>query len=784
MMLAAQIGTAQSLAELQKAFRNPPPDARIMVRWWWFGPCATKAELEREMRFMKEGGIGGFEVQPVYPQALDGNYPYLSDEFIDALRFTALKARELGLRMDLTLGSGWPYGGPNVPITEAAGKLRHSTSAPTIAEGEKLIAEFPGSFFISSRTRQKVKRAAVGAEGYVLDHYDRAALDHYLKTTGARLMEAFRGGAPVPHAIFCDSLEVFGSDWTGDFLEQFQKRRGYDLKPHLPELLGEPNDQNGAVRVDWGRTLTELAEENFLTPLREWAHKHGTLLRCQAYGCPPVALSSNALVDLPEGEGAQWNSFSSTRWATSAGHLYGRPVISSETWTWLHSPAFRATPLDIKAEADRHFLQGVNQLVGHGFPYSPESAGKPGWAFYAAAALNQNNPWWIVMPDVTLYLQRISSLLRQGKPVNDVAIYVPTDDARAGFTLGRISVNRAAEDMEISQVIPRVLAQGYNFDLIDDGAIEKVGIPYPVLVLPAAKRIPEATRRKIEAYRSKGGIVVDSDVSGLSKLYPPDIVMSPAAPDIGFVHRRTASADIFFIANTSNRRQRTQMAFSHVKRTHSELWDPFTCERGLMNLVWDLEPYGSRVLVFSNEPAAASRLDALYPKVADISTGWKVTIGERTVTMDKLTSWTDNPATRFFSGTALYEKTVKIPPLGRVHLDFGEGTALLESGRKGPGMQALLDGPVREAAVVYVNAKRAGSVWHPPYSVEITKLVHPGENTIRIVVANTAINEWAGRPPTDYTALNAKYGERATPQDVTNLKPVPSGILGTIRLVQ
>src|SRR6476620_9412609 len=104
---------AAPIDDLQRSFLNPPDDSRIMMRWWWFGPAVTKPQIEREMRLMKEGGIGGFEIQPVYPVALDdGNLktlPYLSDQFIDALKFTNDKARELGLRMDLTVGSGWPY---------------------------------------------------------------------------------------------------------------------------------------------------------------------------------------------------------------------------------------------------------------------------------------------------------------------------------------------------------------------------------------------------------------------------------------------------------------------------------------------------------------------------------------------------------------------------------------------------------------------------------------------------------------------------------------------------
>src|SRR5262249_14264328 len=217
--------------DLEKSLKSPPDDARIMMRWWWFGPSVTKPEIEREMRLMKHGGIGGFEVQPVYPLALDDpaagikNLPFLSDGFIQALRFASEKARELGLRMDLTLGSGWPYGGPQVPISQAAGMLRvervkvdeksPSVPVPAIASGEKLIACFLASmqgqtiaaytpvpdsdfkggavrlpsslqgsnqllFFISSRTGMQVKRPAVGAEGFVLDHYDRVAVENYL----------------------------------------------------------------------------------------------------------------------------------------------------------------------------------------------------------------------------------------------------------------------------------------------------------------------------------------------------------------------------------------------------------------------------------------------------------------------------------------------------------------------------------------------------------------------------------------------------------------------------
>ena len=407
--ITSSIGHSQSagtLDELRQSFVTPPADARIMMRWWWFGPAVTKTQIERELQTMREGGIGGVEVQPVYPISLDDpargikTLPFLSDEFIDHLRFAASKARELGLRMDLTVGSGWPYGGPQVGIEQAASKLRVERTAvppsgrvpvPSVGAGEQLIATFvapdrskiadaievsdirdgvvqfpagaPGSrealFFIASRTGMMVKRPAVGAEGFVLSHYDRAALDGYLKNVGDRLLQAF--GSQPPYAVFCDSLEVYESDWTPDFLEQFRTRRGYDLKPHLPALAVE-GPTTAALRHDWAQTLTELLNERFVSPMQEWAHRNQTRFRLQGYGTPPAMLSTNSRVDLPEGEGAQWKTLSATRWASSASHIYARPVTSSETWTWLHSPVFRATPLDMTSKWVNQFSAGFSRL--------------------------------------------------------------------------------------------------------------------------------------------------------------------------------------------------------------------------------------------------------------------------------------------------------------------------------------------------------------------------------------------------------------------------------------
>jgi hypothetical protein len=285
----------------------------------------------------------------------------------------------------------------------------------------------------------------------------------------------------------------------------------------------------------------------------------------------------------------------------------------------------------------------------------------------------------------------------------------------------------------------------------------------------------------------------------LNRLLTPDVGLSPAAPDIGFIHRRTTDAEVYFIANTSNAAQHLRAKF-RLTGMKPEWWDPFdgsvtpapvrTQSGSVTEVSLDLEPYESSVLIFSKRtlsPAAATGSTQQPP--IDLSTGWRVTFGSagQPTEMPKLSSWTENEATRYFSGVATYEKSVDIPAgmmrNGQpVKLDFGEGTALPAQNLRA-GMQAWYDGPIREAAVVFVNDKRAGSVWCPPYAVDVTRLLRPGSNKLRIMVANTALNYMAGHSLPDYRLLNLRYGERFQAQDMDKVKALPSGLLGPIRLI-
>ena len=742
-LIFSNFARAASVDDLQKNFQTPPDDARIMMRWWWFGPAVTKPELERELRVMRDGGIGGVEVQPVYPLLPDDtahgikNLPYLSDEFLDMLKFTADKTKELGMRFDLTLGSGWSFGGAKTPINEAAGQLRvervkidantNRVPLPSMIPAEKLLGVFLPStapnaagnpwkeltninddavnlsaddaksageilFFISGKAGMMVKRPAVGAEGYMLNHLDKPSVDSYLKNTGDRLFSVFDKNNR-PYSVFSDSLEVYNQDWTDDFLSEFQKRRGYDLKPILPALVTDTGKQSADIRYDWGRTLTELFNEKFAVPMTDWAHKNGTKFRSQNYGIPPAAISSSAFTDISDGEGAQWKVVRAARWASSANHIYGKNITSSETWTWLHSPVFRATPLDMKAEADIHFLQGINQLIGHGWGYTPVGMEYPGGRFYASGSYTEKNPWWIVMPDLAKYLQRMSWLMRQGKQINDVALYLPNADAYANFSAGKVNLIEGERELVGEKIMPALFEAGYNLDFFDDemlrtiGRVEKENLnlgagKYRAVVLPGIERMPLDSLQKLDDFVKNGGILIASrrkpefapgfkttaaeqnefgeitkrlfsgtnpnvkfiqtdeeTGAALKTLLPPDAAIAPAVKDFGYVHRQLDDADVYFVANTTNLKQNVRIAFRN-SGNQAAVWSAFDGKASAANvelknatgttLALEFEPYQSHIIVFSKKQTStlATQIKNTPVSELDLSSGWKLNFGQ------------------------------------------------------------------------------------------------------------------------------------------------------------
>lgn len=875
---------------LAEHFAVPPDSARPWVRWWWFGNAVQADELRREIGAMHEGGFGGFEVQPVYPLSLDDlprdirNQRYLSMPFLDALHTAASVAHQQGLGYSVTLGSGWPFGGPHTQIDEASASVQMTrievaaqasrARLPALAAGESWLAMFivpetpntdpagPASFqrlklpagrgeqidlqsssqrrtllaFRMSRTGQQVKRAGIGGEGFVLDHFNRRAVQDHLSAVGDPLLAAL-GDLP-PDSVFSDSLEVYGADWTQDLPEQFLRRRGYDLLDHLPALfLGDARTTAG-LRHDWGQTLTELVNERYLDTVRQWAHQHGTLFRSQTYGFPSVDLSSSDRADVIEGEDNHWRRFSTLRWASSASHLYGHPITSVEAWTWLHSPPFAASPLDMKVEADRLFLQGANAFVAHGWPYSPPGVAEPGWTFYAAGAFNDHNPWWNAMPAVTTYVQRLSGLLRQGAPVNDVAIYVPTDDAWSRTRPGHASVSAEVGYQITPSLTTQLLDAGYGFDYVDDAALAGEGLyrrGYRVLVLPDVQTISPDAYARIAAFAADGGAIAAVDhppqqaagwkattaddnrvhalderifgsgshraavvaVGELGKALQgwlrPDLSVDPGQVMPGFVHRRIDARDVYFVVNFEPQPFDAEIHFRDDDQGARQAWsteDGQRCELAQTVPHVHLAPYQSRIFVFGSDlpPAPACRQEPAQV-LATLAAPWQRRLGAagtaQSVTLPD--DWARQADSRHFSGIGDYEYSLSVAlswldgaPLW---LDFGQGQALPHDSHQ-RGIRAWISMPVNVAARVYINGRAAGTLWAPPWRLRIDGLLHAGNNRIEVRVGNLALNALSDMPAPDDRLLEARYGQRFEAQDRDRIQPQAAGLDGPVTLLR
>lgn len=823
-----------------------------MLRWWWFGPSVERAELDRELTEMARAGFGGVEVAYVYPLG-PATTEFLSEQFLGDLRFAAERAGELGLRFDLTLGSGWSFGGPHITADLAARRLHWerreiqpgAVGIPvTVAwPGDELVAAYLGAGSLQeppdsydplavtdgqlripagSGTRvvllayarltgQNVKRAAAGAEGPVLDHYSAAAAESHLAGVGDRLLDAVP--AELIGSVFCDSLEAYGADWTPALAEEFARRRGYELGPVLYQLVADGPDA-ATLRADYHRTLAELYEENFVAVCHSWAADRGVRFRLQSYGTPPATLSSYRFADLFEGEGWGWRELTPSRWASSAAHLYGRDIASAEVWTWVHSPSFRATPVDLKGEAHEHLLSGINQLVGHGWPYSPADAPGLGWMFYAAGAVDDRNPWWPAMPELNAYLRRLCWLLRQGEPVADVAVYVPNDDLFATMGLatgGSLDTWREANRRIPSEIPATIRSVGLDFDLLDDEAADGTSPDrYRVVVVPTTTMLGQRTATWLQAVREAGGtvILVDSEVEvpgavvvapdeladALPTAADPDLELTPHTPDVGFVHRRLAGIDTFLLVNTGPIRREFRAAARDRRRYYQE-WDASTGRvrrRGETGggIFVSLHPYEATTLVLTDDvPDEDLDREGRRPlNWRRLGGDWQVSFAGGPLRPVELPHvWEEQPGRRHFSGRARYRTVVELAglkPSSTVELDLGESRELSAAetdseGLVGASFRARLTSPVGEVAAITVNEVECGLLWAPPYRLDVSAAVRPGPNEIEITVFNTGANALAGDEDIRRLAAQSEqqYGRRFRLQDLDRaMATVRSGL--------
>ena len=575
-------------------------EAKPWTRWWWMGSDVDRAGLTYNLEAFAKAGLGGVEVTPIYGvKGRESHYlKHLSPEWMEMMAFTESESARLGMAVDMNTGTGWPFGGPDITVEDAATKaifqeykvkgneqlkepiVIKDNKQKDVARLSKLMAysskrklditsrvspdgtlnwtgpkgeDFQLVALFVGKTLQKVKRAAPGGEGYVLDHFNKDAVMRYF----GKFSKAFdSSNTPYPHSFFNDSYEVYGADWTPALLDEFERRRGYKLQDYFPELIADGKTEDSKrVISDYRETIGEILKDNFTLPWTTWAHEHGATTKNQAHGSPANLIDLYATVDIPECESFGITQFdipflrkdsifkkndgdpTVLKYASSAAHIAGKQYTSSETFTWL-TEHFRTSLSQCKAELDQMFTSGVNHIYSHGSTYSPEDAAWPGWKFYASVDMSPTNPFWKDAPAFFNYITRAQSFLQAGKPDNDFLLYLPIydiwEDQRGGFFTA-FSIHGMSKRLpEFCRGVEKIMQCGYEVDYISDyfimntkvenGLLKTVGgATYKALILPAAKLIPLKTMECIESLIQQGATVVfsenyPSDVPGLSDL--------------------------------------------------------------------------------------------------------------------------------------------------------------------------------------------------------------------------------------------------------------------------
>ncbi|GAT61479.1 glycosyl hydrolases family 2 [Paludibacter jiangxiensis] len=845
-------------------------EAKPWARWWWLGSAVDKANLTYNMSEYAAKGMGGLEITPIYGvQGNDANnISYLSPKWMEMLTHTENEAARLGMKIDMNTGTGWPFGSPEVTIEDAACKVvfqdyilkagetlkepvtisdtkqqgvaKLSRLMAFSADGKKLDlttrldktgrlqwkaprGEWHLTAVFVGKTLQKVKRAAPGGEGWVMNHFSKQAVTNYL----GRFDRAFaQNKTAYPHSFFNDSYEVFNADWTPDLFEQFQLRRGYKLEEYLPEFRGQGNaDVVARVVSDYRETLSDLLQENFTKTWTDWAHSHGSTTRNQAHGSPGNLIDLYATVDIPECESFGISDFhikglrvdsirktndsdiSMLKYASSAAHISGKPLTSSETFTWL-TDHFRTSLSQCKPDLDLFFISGVNHVYFHGTTYSPKEAAWPGWKFYATVDMSPTNTIWRDAAPLFSYIARCQSFLQEGKPDIDFLVYLPIYDMRKAdlkkpyqaFTIHEM----AEKAPKFIEAIHAIIKNGYDVDYISDqfvrsttvnqGKLQTIGgADYKAILLPDVKTIPDDVMAHLLSLAKEGATVVfvggyPQDVPGLGNLNQRKTLLDKlllALPKItsetktevmpfgkGNIVIAPDYASALAACKVQKENMRTDLGLSCIRRSNETghhyfisslqdkgvdgwvplavnaqsavLFDPMNGNSGKAKI----RRNNGKTEVYLQLKSGGSVILKTFETTDVQAAAWHYTEPEKSsLAISKGWSMQFTESDPAISGTFAIDTLSSWTMLNEPNAKINKGTACYSVEFELPAAAAadwqLNLGDVRESARVRINGQDAGTLWAVPFVANVGKLVHPGKNRLEVEVTNLPANRIA-----------------------------------------
>jgi|GEM_PF-277145 len=561
--------------------------SRPWAFWHWMGNAVDKVNIASDLDKISQCGFGGvLNIQLL--DCADPNAtknPFLSAQWVDVMKFTINKTRSLGMDIDMCATTGWELGGPWITAADAASKNKISTF--TLAAGAKLtsavfirradlhavmgfsadgvkqnLIEFVDAscklnwtapadhgtwtIYASGITRgtSNVRVPTPDGKGWVVDYLNPDAVKRHLD----KFETAFAGftESEWPRAWFDDSWEA-DLDWSDKSFDEFQKRRGYDLRNFLPELNGKGTADNKArVKRDFMLTVSDMMIDGFFKASTDWGKSHHSQLSCESFDHPGNTVDMAAVTDIPVadvGGGADWwlpggqfatsdNFFSRIKVQSSAAHIMGKPLIASETmscWgpTTTCESTFKVALKDIKTKIDIDLIGGINHTMFHSISYSPAEARWPGYMFSAETQCGSYNPYWPHLTELNKYISRCQSFLQSGSPDIDLLFYYPCDDM---FMHGN------NDHLYLSPVAKQLFEIGYDMDYVTDRMLldpEVVSVSNKILVSPGSTHkvivvanctyMEDTTLQRMFNLAKEGAtvVVVDAfptDVPGLNNL--------------------------------------------------------------------------------------------------------------------------------------------------------------------------------------------------------------------------------------------------------------------------
>ncbi len=799
-------------------------ESRPWARWWWMGSAVDGANLDRELARYQAAGLGGVEVTPIYQ--VDGwenrSVTYLTPAWMDLLTHAIATGKRLGMETDMTTGTGWCFGGPTVMPSDAnasavvttqdvppggklAGAFAPATTQALVAfsadgkcidltrriggNGEVDWVAEGGPWRIYAVSQKPsgvvVKRAAPGGAGPMLNPFYPDAMGRYLQS----FEKPFAAEKPHLRALFQDSYE-YKSDWTPDFLAQFEKLRGYRLQTELPALFGAEQDDHAArVKSDYRETISDLMVQQSMPTWVEWSHAHGFLARYQAHGAPGNLLDLYGDADIPETEMYHLDrSILISKFASSAAHVTGKNLASAETGTWL-AEHFTETLADMKYLVDDMFCAGVNHVIYHGTAYAPDGAAWPGWCFYASTEMNPRNSIWHDVPALNAYIARCQSVLQAGHADNNVLLYWPIydrwNDAQGMVQNFSIGGQDWFTNQPIGQTAQRLWGRGFAFDYISDRQLAGARVEhghlvlgdatYQAVVVPRCHLMPVETFRKLQDLSNSGVAVIfdgklPDDVPGwgdlekrrmdfqqlLHQARPSHLAVGDVEtalgtagvkreamsdqPGLHFVRRTFEGGRAYFIANRGNQTVDGWITLAVPARS-TELMDPMTGQTGLAPIKSNAD--GAPQVHLQLDPGQSIILRA-FTSTVEQGPVWPYRHADG-APVPLSGAW----AVKFIEGGPTLPapfQTAKLDSWARqgdADAQKFAGTALYSTifdapdGRVGPWSLSL--GDVRQSARVRLNGVALGTVFLPPFRVAVGNL-RTKDNRLEVEVTNVSAN--------------------------------------------